>query len=124
MPPSSVVKWGSTVAVAASAAIWWQPDVAVALAGFVVLGAALAGVFPALVGLTPHRIGKRRAQHVIAWQVGAAAGGGSAISAAVGLLIGAGGFAVLGPSLTGLATVLVGGNALLKRVAPVHPAGG
>lgn len=124
VPPSSVVKWGSTVAVAASAAIWWQPDVAVALAGFVVLGAALAGVFPALVGLTPHRIGKRRAQHVIAWQVGAAAGGGSAISAAVGLLIGAGGFAVLGPSLTGLATVLVGGNALLKRVAPVHPAGG
>ncbi len=44
---------------------------------FVVLGGALAGVFTALITLIPGRIGERRAQHVIAWQVGAAAPGGA-----------------------------------------------
>ena len=57
------------------------------MAGFVILGAALAGMFPALIAITPQRIGERRAQHAIAWQVGAAAAGGSGISALLGLLI-------------------------------------
>jgi fucose permease len=70
-----VVRWGSALAVVGAAAIWWGPNRAVALAGFVLLGAALAGVFPALIGLTPARIGRRRAEHAIAWQVGAAAAG-------------------------------------------------
>ena len=70
------------------------------------LGVALAGVFPSLIGLTPGRIGRARAQHVIAWQVGAAAAGGSGLSALIGLLIGLAGLTVLGPSLTVLAVLL------------------
>jgi hypothetical protein len=92
--------------------------VGLTLVGFALLGAGLAGVFPALIALTPARVGARRAQHVIAWQVGAAAAGGSAISAVIGLLIGAFGYAVLGPSLTLLALVLIVGNVILGRVAP------
>jgi fucose permease len=118
IPPATVVRWGSGIGAVAAAVIWWQPGTAVTLAGFVLLGAALAGVFPALIALTPDRIGRARAQHVIAWQVGAAAAGGSGLSALIGLLIGAAGLAVLGPCLTVLAVLLVTGNALLARTAP------
>jgi fucose permease len=119
VPPPAVVRWGSGIGAVAAAVIWLQPGTAVTLAGFVVLGAALAGVFPALIALTPDRIGHARAEHVIAWQVGAAAAGGSGLSALIGLLIGVAGLAVLGPCLTVLAVLLVTGNVLLGRAAPV-----
>jgi fucose permease len=116
--PHLIVRWGTFAAVLATGVIWWQPNVVVTLLGFVVLGAGLAGIFPALIALTPGRVGTRRARHVIAWQVGAAAAGGSALSALIGLLIGTLGYAVLGPSLTVLAILLIVGNVILGRVAP------
>ena len=119
LPPSTVVWWGSGGAVVATAVIWWQPGTPATLAAFSVLGVALAGVFPALIALTPDRIGRSRAQHVIAWQVGAAAAGGSGLSALIGLLIGLAGLNVLGPSLTVLAVLLAGGIIVLERVAPM-----
>ena len=119
VPPARVVWWGSGIAVAAAAVIWWQPGTPATLAAFVLLGGALAGIFPALIALTPLRIGRGRAEHVIAWQVGAAAGGGSGLSALVGLLIGVCGLSVLGPSLTALAVLLVAGIILLERTAPI-----
>ncbi len=118
-PPSTVVWWGSGGAVAAAAVIWWQPGTPATLAAFSLLGVALAGVFPALIALTPDRIGRGRAQHVIAWQVGAAAAGGSGLSALIGLLIGLAGLTILGPSLTVLAVLLAGGIIVLERVAPM-----
>jgi hypothetical protein len=78
-------------------------------------------VFPALIGLTPARIGHRRAEHVIAWQVGAAAAGGSGLSAFLGLLIGLFGLQILGPALTVGAVLLIAANYVLARVAPVAP---
>jgi hypothetical protein len=51
--------------------------------------------------------------------VGAAAGGGSGLSALIGLLIGVWGLSVLGPSLTVLAVLLVAGIILLERTAPI-----
>jgi fucose permease len=119
VPPRAVVQYGSALAVVAAAAIWWQPSPAVTVLAFAVLGGALAGVFPALVTLTPVRIGERRAQHVIAWQVGAAAAGGAGLSALIGLLIGTASLAVLGPSLTILAILVVLAELLLARLAPV-----
>ncbi len=119
VPPRLVVRCGSVLAVAAAAIIWWQPGTAVTVLAFAVLGGALAGVFPALISLTPARIGERRAQHVIAWQVGAAAAGGAGISALIGLIIGARGLAVLGPSLTVLALLVVASELVLNRLAPI-----
>ncbi len=119
VPPRLVVRCGSVLAVAAAAIIWWQPGTAVTVLAFALLGGALAGVFPALISLTPARIGERRAQHVIAWQVGAAAAGGAGISALIGLIIGARGLAVLGPSLTVLAMLVVASELVLDRLAPV-----
>jgi len=119
--PRSVVRYGSALAVLAAAVIWWQPGPAGTVLAFAVLGGALAGVFPALVTLTPVRIGERRARHVIAWQVGAAAAGGAGISAVIGLLIGTAGLAVLGPALTALAILVVLAELFLARLAPVGP---
>jgi fucose permease len=119
VPPRLVVRFGTVPAVAATAVIWVQPGTVVTVLAFAFLGGVLAGVFPALVSLTPARLGERRAQHVIAWQVGSAAAGGAALSAVIGLIIGAGGLAVLGPSLTVLAILLLGGELALARLAPV-----
>jgi len=117
--PRIVVRCGSALAVIAAAVIWWQPGPTITVSAFAVLGGALAGVFPALVTLTPVRIGERRARHVIAWQVGAAAAGGAGISALIGLLIGTTSLAVLGPSLTTLAVLVVAAELILTRLAPV-----
>jgi fucose permease len=96
--------------------LWLQPGTAATVAGFVVLGAALAGVFPALVALTPDRIGQHRAQRVIGWQIGAAAAGGAGISAVIGLLISVTSLEVLGPSITVLALILVITELTLARL--------
>jgi len=119
--PQAVVRWGSALAVIAAAAVWWQPDTAVAVAGFVVLGGALAGVFPALIALTPVRLGEQRARNVISWQVGAAAAGGAGISAVIGLLIGATSLAILGPAMTVLALIVIAAELILYRLAPPGP---
>ena len=121
VPLQAVVRWGSGIAVLAAAAIWWGPSTAVAVTGFVVLGGALAGVFPALISLTPVRLGEQRAHNVISWQVGAAAAGGAGLSAVIGLLIGTAGLAALGPAITILALVVVGTEVILNRLAPVRP---
>ena len=117
--PQAVVRWGSALAVVAAAAVWWQPDTAVAVTGFVVLGGALAGVFPAMISLTPVRLGEQRAHSVISWQVGAAAAGGAGISAVIGLLIGVTSLAVLGPAMTVLALIVVAAELILHRLAPL-----
>jgi fucose permease len=119
--PQVVVSSGIGIAVLAAAVIWWQPDVAVTVLGFVVLGGALAGVFPALISLTPVRLGDQRAQHVISWQIGAAAAGGAGVSAIIGLLIGATSLAALGPAVAALAVLLLLAELVLRKLAPAAP---
>jgi fucose permease len=119
VPVRHVIGWGLAASTGAAALIWWQPSTAAVVAGFVILGAALAGVFPALIAITPRRIGDRRAQHAIAWQVGAAAAGGSGISALIGLLIDTTSLAIIGPAILTLALLLVLANAALARLAPI-----
>jgi fucose permease len=120
----TVIRWSSVVAVVAAGVVWWQPTAAVTVIGFVVLGGALGGVFPALIALTPARLGEERAQKAIAWQVGAASAGGAAVSAVLGLLISATSLAILGPAITLLAVVLIGAELVLARLAPLGGTGG
>jgi fucose permease len=119
IPVRYVIGWGMAASTGAAALIWWQPGTGAVVAGFVILGAALAGMFPALIAITPQRIGEQRAQHAIAWQVGAAAAGGSGISALIGLLIDTSSLAILGPALLALALLLGVANAALARLAPI-----
>jgi fucose permease len=120
VPAQTVIRSGVLVALAACGLIWWQPGTVAVVLAFALLGASLAGVFPALIAVTPQRIGEARAQHAIAWQVGAAAAGGSAISAVIGLLINATSLAVLGPAIVVLAVILFLANAALTALAPLR----
>ncbi len=119
-PPAgqTVVRWGLGIALVATVFIWWDPVAVVAVVAFVVLGGALAGVFPALIGLTPGRLGSERASHVIGWQVGAAAAGGAALSALIGLIVGGAGLGAVGPAVTVLAAALLVVERVLHRLAP------
>jgi fucose permease len=120
VPAQTVIGSGLLTAIVASGLIWWQPDPVTTVLAFVLLGGALAGVFPALIAVTPRRIGEERAQHAIAWQVGAAAAGGSGISAVIGLLIDQSSLAVLGPAIVVLAVLLFAANMALTRLAPIR----
>ena len=119
--PAKVVRSGCLIAVASAGLIWWGPATAATIAGFIVMGASLAGIFPALIALTPRRLGEHRASNVIAWQVGAASAGGAGISALVGLFINLTSVASLGPLLLGLAVVLLVVEVVLTRLAPLPP---
>jgi fucose permease len=116
----TVIRCGLLLSIVGCALIWWQPDTLVVILAFVLLGASLAGVFPALIAVTPQRIGTERAQHAIAWQVGAAAAGGSGISAVIGLLIDSTSLTVLGPSLVVLSLILFFANWALTALAPIR----
>lgn len=123
-PAAAHIVWsGMALAMLGAGLVWWRPTAGVAVAGFVVLGASLAGVFPALVLLTPDRLGDARARHAIAWQVGAASVGGSGLSALIGVAIDAEGVGVLGVSITVLAIVVFLANAALSRIAPADANG-
>lgn len=119
----TVVRGGIAAAVVATAVIWWQPSTTATLVAFAMLGAALAGIFPALIALTPGRLGERQARHAIAWQVGAASAGGAGLSAVIGALIGSAGLAVLGPSIVALAVLLALADLALDRLAPCLASG-
>ena len=115
--PSSIVRWGCAVALAGAGLVWWRPSTVVALVGLLVIGAALAGVFPALVLLTPARVGDDMAQHVIGWQIGAAGLGGSAISAGCGAVFQRFGLTQFGPALVAAGAALLVGVLALERAA-------
>jgi fucose permease len=115
-----VIRYGLLLSIVACVLIWWQPATVVVVLAFALLGASLAGVFPALIAATPQRIGQERAQHAIAWQVGAAAAGGSGISALIGLLIDTSSLTVLAPALVVLAFMLFLANWALTALAPIR----
>jgi len=56
---------GCAIATVGAALVWWRPATVVALLGLVIIEGALAGVFPALVALTPERGRGIMARHVI-----------------------------------------------------------
>jgi fucose permease len=112
--PVLLVRLGCIGGLVASGVIWWSPSTAAVIAGFALLGAVLAPVFPALVTLTPVRIGHARAQHAIGWQIAGANVGAAGISAVTGIILQHVGLRTLGPCLVVIAVALIGCNAALE----------
>ncbi|HEY5199331.1 MAG TPA: MFS transporter [Acidothermaceae bacterium] len=112
--PVLLVRLGCIGGLVASALIWWAPSTAAVILGFALLGAVLAPVFPALVTLTPVRIGHAKAQHAIGWQIAGANVGAAGISAFAGIILQHEGLRTLGPCLVVIAVALISCNAALE----------
>jgi fucose permease len=117
----SIVNLGCAIAIVGAALVWWRPTAIVAVLGLVVIGGALAGVFPALVVLTPARVGEEVAHHVIGWQIAAASLGGAAISAAFGAVFQRYGLEYFGPALVIAGVITMVGVLVLERVSATQP---
>ena len=112
-----IVNWGCATAIIGAVLVWWSPGDTVAVLGLVIIGGSLAGVFPALVALTPGRVGEEMTHHVIGWQIGAASLGGAAISALFGAVFQRYGLDKFGPALVIAAVLTLVGVLLLERVS-------
>jgi fucose permease len=97
--PNLAVWIGLGGGVAGALLIWWSPSVAVVVIALALTGFCFAPVFPAMVTLTPIRLGARRAHRVIGWQIAAANVGGSGLSAGIGFVLQHEGLHLFGPSL-------------------------
>jgi len=123
--PARLVHWGTLLALGGTALVWWHPSRAVLVLGIAVLGASLAPVYPALVTLTPIRVGAHRALQVIGWQVAAAGVGGAAVSALAGLVLQRAGLSAYPPVIVAAAVVVAVSAFALERLTRAdHPAGG
>ncbi|HUY30950.1 MAG TPA: MFS transporter [Acidimicrobiales bacterium] len=122
--PARLVRYGTLVALAGTLLIWWHPGRAALVVGIAVLGASLAPVFPALVALTPARVGAARAHRVIGWQIAAAGVGGAAVSAATGLVLQRAGLGAYPPVLAVTAAAVVLLALVLETLTRPGPAPG
>ncbi|HXM59113.1 MAG TPA: MFS transporter [Candidatus Dormibacteraeota bacterium] len=100
---------------------WWNPVPAVGLAGLVLAGVGLAPIFPALVTLTPGRVGAGLAARVVGVQIAAAGSGGALGPAGLGLVLQRAGVGLLAPVLFAGA---VGMAALHVVVSAIDRSGG
>ena len=82
----TILRIGLGTAPLAAALLWWNPSVAVSLAGAALLGFALAPVFPTLISVTPQRVGAYFAPQAVGFQVAAANLGIAILPGAVGVL--------------------------------------
>lgn len=96
--PSQVLAGSMVGAVAGGVGLWVLPGVGGAVA-LVLLGLSLAGMFPALMALTPERVGPGRIHSVISAQLAACVLGGAAWSALVGVVAQRAGSAAIAPAL-------------------------
>jgi fucose permease len=110
---------GCLLAAAAGAALIAVPGpTGCAFAGLVLVGLALAPVFPCLMTRTPQRLGPALAPHAVGFQVGAAMLGAAAVPAGVGAVAGGYGLGAVGPAAVGLAGLLWLLHEVLLRQGP------
>jgi fucose permease len=77
--------------------LWWNPAMAVGLAGLVLLGFAQAPLFPVLISETPKYLGGLHSQNAIGFQVAGAGVGIAALPGLAGLLAAGLGLEIVGP---------------------------
>jgi fucose permease len=117
LSPRNAVRAGTIGTVAGAAAIWANPAPAATVAALVVIGVSLGPIFPALVSLTPERVGPAATVNVVGWQLAASGAGGTGLSALTGVVLQQAGLASFGPTLTLLAAAMFGLNLIVDLPA-------
>lgn len=117
LEPDAAVRLGVLGAIAGSAVVWLDAGAAPTLAALALLGAGLGPIFPALVNLTPSRLGPQRAMNAVGWQLAAAGAGGAGLSALAGVVLERVGLGAFGPSVLTLVLALAVLNLFLERAA-------
>lgn len=114
-PARRIVELGSAGALVGLVVLWLDPF-DLGMVGLPIVGFSLAGIFPALVTLTPGAVGVERSGDAIGFQLSAAAVGAAAIPWLAGRVVGVSSLESLGPIL------VVTGVALLvsQRVVPMR----
>ncbi|NNF68940.1 MAG: MFS transporter, partial [Acidimicrobiia bacterium] len=85
-PPRSMLYGAFVVAASGMAIVWGAQTLTLSIVGFVIAGLGMAGIFPLLVLLTPHRIGRDVAGEIMGLQFTAAALGGVSVPWIVGIV--------------------------------------
>jgi fucose permease len=114
--------WGSCLLALAGVLVVAVDPLGVGWIGLPVAGLGFAAVFPALVALTPARVGTVRSAAVIGWSVAAASVGGAAASALGGVLADRAGPDALAVLFVVATAVLVAMWGLLDAVSPAGAA--
>ncbi|MEM7287296.1 MAG: MFS transporter [Actinomycetota bacterium] len=115
--PERLLALSAAGMVAGSALFWWDPVAGVDLAALPLIGLAAAGVFPALVLLTPSWIGEKQTGRAVGYQLAASSVGVIATSAVLGALVRSVDLGVVAPTLLVLSIAMVAANLVTQRVA-------
>jgi fucose permease len=103
--------------IVAGAILIWADAGLLSLLGLVLMGLALAPIFPSLIGTTPARLGAGHAANAVGFQVAAAALGGAALPGLVGILAESFSLEVVGPVLVVGSLIMVVLYEVLTRQA-------
>lgn len=96
------------LAIACGAALLWiNVNNVLSALGLVLIGFAVAPLFPSLIALTPERLGPAHTANAIGFQVSAAVLGIGGLAAATGLLVRVFGLEVVGPVIFSIALMLL-----------------
>lgn len=84
--PRTILRIATILAPTAALMIWWHPAPTIELGGAILLGFALAPIFPTLISVTPRRVGPSFAPQAVGFQIALASIGISAAPATVAFL--------------------------------------
>lgn len=117
MLPERLLSVSSAGLVAGALLFWWDPLPAIDLVALGLVGLASAGVFPALVLLTPTWIGVEHTGRAVGYHLAASSAGVIGVSLLLGALVSGYGLDVVAPSLLGVAVAMTLANAWTQRIA-------
>lgn len=81
------ISMSMAAAIVGAVLIWWNPIPIIGLLGLPIVGFAFAPIFPALVGTTEKRVGRRHMANTIGFQIGAAGMGMAFIPSLAGAAV-------------------------------------
>src|SRR5690606_37772756 len=97
---------------------WLEPTQLLSYGGLMLIGFAIAPIFPSLISLTPGRVGREHADNAIGFQISAAGLGGASLTALVGVTATAVGLETIGIAIALLTLSLFALFSVLTRSGP------